>query len=139
MPEHCIEYIYLIEWKKYFDRPVDKDSYDDVNWINEMAQKRAISYSIEGVNYSLTLGVIKNVIPAIASTNAIIAASTVLESMKILSGCSLVLDNYWMYMGHEGVYSTTYKYEKKHDCPVCSVKINYKKICKDTLLKDFYK
>lgn len=137
MPEHCIEYIYLLKWKESFDRPVDKDSVDDVNWIYEQSLKRAESFGIQGVTYNLTLGVIKNVIPAIASTNAIIAASTCLEAIKILTDCSLVLDNYFMYMGHEGVYSAVTKYEKKEDCSCCSNHVK-KRICnKNMKLKDF--
>jgi ubiquitin-activating enzyme E1 C len=51
------------------------------------------------VNYNLTLGVIKNIIPAIASTNALISAACVTEVIKILSGCNKVLDNYMQFMG----------------------------------------
>jgi len=137
LPEHCIEYIYLVKWKEQFNRPVDKDSYDDVNWINIEAQKRAESFGIQNVNYSLTLGVIKNVIPAIASTNAIIAASTCLESIKILSGCSKILNNYFMYMGHEGIYSDTSEYVRKDDCVVCSTKIKNVKVDPKWTLKEF--
>ncbi len=122
LPEHCIEYIYLVKWKEAFDRPIDKDCYDDVNWVCQEAVKRAEAFGIEGVNYSLTLGVLKNVIPAIASTNAIIAAATCLEALKILTACSKILDNNFMYMGHEGVYADTNKLEKLEDCIVCSVK-----------------
>ncbi len=137
LPEHCIEYIYLLKWKENFDRPVDKDSYDDVNWINIEAQKRADSYGIEGVNYSLTLGVIKNVIPAIASTNALIAASTCLEAIKILSGCSKTLNNYFMYMGHEGIYSDNSEYLKKENCDVCSTRVRNVKVSAELTLKQF--
>jgi ubiquitin-activating enzyme E1 C len=137
LPEHCIEYIYLLKWKESFDRPVDKDSVDDVNWIYEQAVKRAESFGIQGVTYNLTLGVIKNVIPAIASTNAIIAASTCLEAIKILTDCSKVLENYFMYMGHEGVYSATTKYERNEDCNCCTNYVRKRKVNKDKTLKDF--
>jgi len=137
LPEHCIEYIYLLKWKDHFTRPIDKDSIDDVNWVYEQALKRAETFGIQGVNYSLTLGVLKNVIPAIASTNAIIAASTCLEAIKILSYASIILKNYFMYMGHEGIYSSTTEYEKKENCNVCSVSVINKTVDKHMLLKTF--
>lgn len=137
MPEHCIEYIYLIKWKEHFKQPIDTDNVDDITWVYEQALKRAQTFGIEGVTYNLTLGVIKNVIPAIASTNAIIAASTCLEAIKIISGCSKILKNYFMYMGHEGVYSSITEYEKKENCIVCSVKVKQFKISKNSLLKEF--
>ena len=47
----------------------------------------------------LALGVTKNVIPAIASTNALIAAATTNEVFKILTGCNRSLNNYMLYKG----------------------------------------
>jgi len=47
----------------------------------------------------LSLGVTKNVIPAIASTNALIAAVTTNEVFKVLSGCNPSLSNYFLYKG----------------------------------------
>jgi ubiquitin-activating enzyme E1 C len=136
LPEHCILYYSMLKWKDHFDRPLDKDSFDDINWVCEQAKKRGEAFGIQGVNYSLTLGVIKNVIPAIASTNAIIAASTVLEAVKYLSGCSKILDNYFMYMGHEGIYATVNKYEKNESCNVCSTHIRKAKVDKSQTLKE---
>jgi hypothetical protein len=39
-------------------------------------------------------GVVKNIVPAIASTNAIIAATCVLETLKIATMCSTGMDIY---------------------------------------------
>ena len=123
VPEHCIEYAFTIEWKKHFNKPVDKDSIEDVEWIYKTALERAKKYNIEGVTYNLTLGVIKNVIPAIASTNSIIAAATVMETIKVWTGFSKRLDNYFMYMGHEGLYSSTMQMEKLDNCKSCSKRV----------------
>lgn len=119
LPEHCIEYISIIEWKKHFDRPLDNDSVEDIKWVTEQAIKRGDEFGIKGIDLNLTLGVIKNVIPAIASTNAIIAAETVLEALKVLTNISKTLDNYFMYMGHEGLFASHDKYEINHDCFIC--------------------
>lgn len=67
----------------------------------------------------MTQGVVKNIIPAIASTNAVIAAATTSEALKIATSCNPYLDNYMMYAGEEGVYTYTFEAEKKPDCPVC--------------------
>ena len=136
VPEHCIEYAFAIEWKKHHDRAVDKDSIEDVEWIYKTALERANKYKIEGVTYNLTLGVIKNVIPAISSTNSLIAASTVMEALKIWSGISKRLDNYFMYMGHEGLYSSTYVYEKVVNCKVCSKHVEILKVEESDIWKN---
>lgn len=91
MPEHCIEWASVLEWPKEFkgtssdfplsshtDRPfadkkLDNDDPDHIEWLYKKALSRANEFNIEGVTWALTQGVVKNIIPAIASTNAIIA------------------------------------------------------------------
>ena len=139
VPEHCIEYAFTIEWKKNFkDKPVDKDSIEDVEWIYKTALERAKKYNIEGVTYNLTLGVIKNVIPAIASTNSLIAAATVMEVIKIWTGFSKRLDNYFMYMGHEGLYSSTMQMDKLENCKVCSKHVHIVKVEENEIWKNIF-
>ncbi|EGW30290.1 uncharacterized protein SPAPADRAFT_52389 [Spathaspora passalidarum NRRL Y-27907] len=120
LPEHCIEWANQLQWPRHFpDRKFDADNPDDVDWMYQMAKTRADEFKIEGVTRSLTLGVVKNIIPAIASTNAVIAASCCNEAFKFVTNSNPLLNNYMMYSGDESIFTYTYPYAKKDNCPVC--------------------
>jgi len=122
VPEHCIEYAYIKLWNEEKKTKFNKDSKEDMTWVYEKAKKRAETYGIQGVTYMLTMGVIKNIIPAVATTNAIIAASCVNEAIKCGTGISAHLDNEMIYNGQTGIYGNTYQFDTSPNCYVCKTK-----------------
>ena len=139
-PEHCIEWAHVIAWDQEKPFPqLDKDDPEHVNWIYRKALLRSMEFNIPDVTYSLTQGVIKNIIPAIASTNAIIAAACCNEAFKLATSAAPTLgpeDNYTMYSGNEGIYTYTFKHERKDDCPVCNSGSRPLEVKPDMLLSD---
>ncbi len=123
-PEHCVEWAHVIAWDQ--DKPfpeLDKDDPEHITWLYQKALARAQEFNIPGVTYALTQGVVKNIIPAIAATNSVIAAACCNEALKIASSCAPALglpdDNYTMYSGNDAIYTYTFRHDKKDDCPVC--------------------
>lgn len=124
LPEHCIEYVRLLLWQK--ENPfgegvaIDGDDPKHINWIYQKATERASEYNIMGVTYRLTQGVVKRIIPAVASTNAVIAAVCATEVLKIATSCYPSLNNYMNFNDIEGIYTYMFEAEKKENCSVCS-------------------
>lgn len=77
LPEHVIEYLMSVQWpQEHPGIEFDFDSSDDFQWLLNAAVVRAESFNIDvrELTPQFVLGVIKNIIPSVASTNAIIAA-----------------------------------------------------------------
>jgi len=124
-PQHCIEWANIIAWEEERkDITLDTDDPEHINWLYQKALKRAKEFNIQGVTYSMTQGVVKNIIPAIASTNAIVAAACCNEAFKLATSTNPFLgvpeqNNYMMYTGDDSIYTYTFEHQKKDDCPVC--------------------
>ena len=91
-----------------------------MQWICDRAIERADKYGIKGVTYKLTMGVTKNIIPAVASTNAIISASCVNETIKILTGCATLMDVRMQYMGQSKLTCSAMKVDRDMNCFACN-------------------
>ncbi|KAI9784126.1 MAG: hypothetical protein M1839_002630 [Geoglossum umbratile] len=137
-PEHCIEWAHIIAWEEERKGDtLDTDDPEHIAWLYQKALKRAMEFSISGVTYSLTQGVVKNIIPAIASTNAIIAASCCNEAFKIATNTNPYLNNYMMYSGDDSVYTYTFEHERKEDCPVCGNLVKDLRVNGNWTLREF--
>lgn len=112
----------LIQWEKEnpFDAELDGDDPQHVSWVYEKAQERASSFNITGLSYRLVQGVLKHIIPAVASTNAIVAASCVTEVFKIATSCYQYINNSLLFNDIDGIYTYIFEAEKKETCLNCS-------------------
>lgn len=53
LPEHCIEYVRVIQWEKEnpFKAPLDGDDPQHILWIYEKSLERASQFNISGLSY----------------------------------------------------------------------------------------
>ncbi|XP_041130420.1 NEDD8-activating enzyme E1 catalytic subunit-like isoform X3 [Polyodon spathula] len=125
LPEHCIEYVRILQWPK--ENPfgaegvvLDGDDPEHIQWVFQKSLERAAEFKITGVTYRLTQGVVKRIIPAVASTNAVIAATCATEVFKIASSAYIPLNNYLVFNDVDGLYTYTFEAERKENCSACS-------------------
>lgn len=128
LPEHCVVYAQEIQWEKErSDEKLDGDNDEHIKWIMEKAKEHARKFSLpeDEINFRFTKGIVKNIVPAIASTQAIIASMCATEAIKYLTGTAPRLNNSIMFVGDAitGAYLENYLYERKEDCEACSKKI----------------
>uniref|UniRef100_A0A7S1FS63 NEDD8-activating enzyme E1 catalytic subunit n=1 Tax=Corethron hystrix TaxID=216773 RepID=A0A7S1FS63_9STRA len=136
--EHCVSYAMMVQWPEARPEDVlDGDDPEHVRWLYEQALERAQKYRIEGVTYAHTLGVVKNIIPAVASSNAIVSASCANEVVKLLTFASQSLNNWMSYAGGDGVYGRTFVYAMKETCPVSTATKRTTKVDPQSTLREF--
>lgn len=111
-----------MQWEKEnpFNAALDGDDPQHVAWVYEKAQERSAQFYITGLSYRLVQGVLKHIIPAVASTNAVIAAACATEVFKLATSCYESLKTYMVFNDLDGIYTYTYEPEKKSDCLACS-------------------
>eukprot|EP00064_Thunnus_orientalis_P025642 superscaffoldBa00013531_g26039 len=123
LPEHCIEYARILQWPKelpFGETSLDGDNPEHIQWVFDRAQERAAEFNITGVTYRLTQGVVKRIIPAVASTNAVIAAACATEVFKIATSAYIPLNNYLVFNDVDGLYTYSFEAERKDNCSACS-------------------
>lgn len=112
----------VIQWDKEspFDAALDGDDPHHLSWVYEKAQERAGQYNITGLSYRLVQGVLKNIIPAVASTNAVIAAACATEVFKMATSCYGTFNNNMVFNDSDAIYTYIFEAERKDDCLGCT-------------------
>ena len=123
---HCIEYAAISTWPEaHPDKSVDNESLIHLEWIRKESEKRATEFGIqilpENNNTKYVQLILKNIIPAVSSTNALIASICCNEVVKMSVEYGRTLNNYFLYNGTEGIYSNSFECEKLANCSVCSL------------------
>jgi len=140
-PEHCIVFAMEQVWpdKKGPDLKLSGDNEEHILFIQEHAKVHATKFGLdaEAITYKLTQGVVKRIIPAIASTNACISAMCANEAFKILTGCYDALDNFTNFSGNEGCFSDPLSNQINDSCLVCGSSAVTTTFPVDKTLKEF--
>uniref|UniRef100_A0A8C5R5W2 NEDD8-activating enzyme E1 catalytic subunit n=1 Tax=Leptobrachium leishanense TaxID=445787 RepID=A0A8C5R5W2_9ANUR len=121
LPEHCIEYVRILQWPK--DQPfgegvqLDGDDPEHIQWIYKNSLERAAQFKIRGVTYRLTQafsfdGIIK--------TFYFFLAACATEVFKIATSAYIPLNNYLVFNDVDGLYTYTFEAERKDNCAACS-------------------
>lgn len=136
LPEHCIEWALVVGWPQWHSELFDADRPDHMQEMYERALERAEEHCISGVTLSLTQGVVKHIIPAIASTNAIVASACCTEAFKLATAIAPPLDNYMTYAGNDGAHAYPFSLDARPDCPVCGGEALRVDLAKSATLSD---
>ena len=121
---HCVAYAQAQFAREATERlgPLDKDVVEHMDWIVRVANDHASKFGLTSVlpiGMTEAKGIVGNIIPAIASTNAVIAAIQAAEAVKIATEVLPNLDNYLMYNGGEGVYTSVFEFGRDPGCVAC--------------------
>ncbi|RNF04672.1 putative ubiquitin activating enzyme [Trypanosoma rangeli] len=125
-PAHCVLYVQFRLWNVL--RPgetLDSDNAAHIEWIRSEAQKRKELFCIMGpdIDFYFVLGVVKNVVPAVGFTNALVAGQASLELIKLLTGVAPSMQCFSYFNGAAdcgGLTSYVTELSPNPACPVCA-------------------
>jgi ubiquitin-like 1-activating enzyme E1 B len=113
-----------IEHKGKYEK-FDKENNDIINFIFAATNLRAYSFYIELNTRFKIKEIAGNIVPAIASTNAIVASLQTIEAIKVLANRKEILKNLHYNKTKEIKSTTAIKEMKNEECIVCSKRENY--------------
>jgi len=105
---------------------------------NRCCSCKKFELEVKEVTFKLTKTVLKNTMPAIASTNALVAAIATHEAFKLCTGAAPPLSNYVRWNGKRGIFTSNQKFEKNEKCTVCGKASYTFPIAGDKTLEQFF-
>lgn len=118
----------------------DSDEPEHMKWLWEVAQEHAKKFELDykEITFKLTKTVLKNTIPAIASTNALVAAIATHEAFKLSTSAAPVLNNYVRWNGKRGIFTSNQAFVKNDKCTVCGKAVYSYPISGEKTLENFF-
>ncbi|EAY12298.1 hypothetical protein TVAG_161040 [Trichomonas vaginalis G3] len=119
-PEHCVAWVKDILWpKEHPGEKLDGDNDDHIAYVVEKANEHGKKYNLGEITPRMARGVIKNIIPAIASTQAFVASMCTTEAIKYITGCAPNSNNQQV-VGDNGIAYANTVMQKNSKCEKCS-------------------
>lgn len=122
LPEHCVMYAKEKWIINHPDIEFDIDNMEHLEMITKDAKDHADKFGLSGIDSSFVTRVIKNTIPAIASTQAMIASVCVTEAIKCISECAPCVNNRVDFNSESGFCVDSFNFSSK-DCDLCYPKL----------------
>eukprot|EP01068_Selenidium_serpulae_P008069 Selendium_serpulae@DN4881_c0_g1_i6.p1 len=122
--EHCIVHAMTVAWPLAFpDREPDMENNDDSEWLHKTALAKAKEFNLPSFDKRKTEGVLKRIMPAVASTNSLIAAACVNEVWKMVTSFGIPMENHTTVNIAQGVYTSTQRLKiDVEGCHLCKAR-----------------
>lgn len=122
--EQCVEYAAYVKWPRLNDIEYDLDSEQNLLTLAEMAIDHARVHNVGGADLISTVfvkSVLDRVIPALSTTNSVIAGVSTIWIKQLLTGLALTSGtrNFVFYNGEQEAYLNSICIDRNPDCKLC--------------------
>lgn len=121
IPAHLVHWAMEIAWKdERKNEQLDGDNDENIQYITKKANEHADRFNLDHVDERFARSVVKNTVPAIASTQSIVASTCVIEGIKLLSGSAPNIPFHLLINGQKRIYLSAIEQERLKDCGSCA-------------------
>lgn len=119
--EHCLGWALSLAWPKRYPFEFDPADPHHLVLLTSIVQAQAQEKGIAGADAQFVETSVRQLVPAVVSTCALIAGVAVLVGLASVTAASLDLktDNYWFYNGVEGAFLQSHSLHLDPDCLIC--------------------